>query len=75
MLAQRHATDKRISDSGDPIKHAAAHIDFDVAEDVDDMGVRLITINFLKNRHGPLGKTSALFNARTMTFVAHNEDA
>lgn len=73
ILAQRHADDKRIKDTGDAIQHTAVHIDIDIAQDSDELGVQVATLEYHKNRHGPLGKTTVLYNGKYLSFIGNTE--
>jgi replicative DNA helicase len=73
ILAQRHADDKRIKDSGDAIQHTAVHIDIEIIQDSDELGVHIANLEYHKNRHGPLGKTTVLYNGKHLSFIANAE--
>ena len=73
LLAQRHSSDKRIYDTSDALKHCAVHVDIDMEPLSDDTDVRVTTLEFHKNRHGRLGKTTVLYNGATLSFVGNNE--
>lgn len=73
ILAQRHADDKRIKDSGDAIQHTAVHIDIEISQDSDELGVHIATLEYHKNRHGPLGKTTVLYNGKYLSFIGNAE--
>lgn len=73
ILAQRHADDKRIKDTGDAIQHTAVHIDIDIAQDSDELGIQIATLEYHKNRHGPLGKTTVLYNGKHLSFVGNSD--
>jgi replicative DNA helicase len=73
ILAQRHADDKRIKDTGDAIQHTAVHIDIEMAQDTDELGVQIATLEYHKNRHGPLGKTTILYNGKYLSFIGNPE--
>lgn len=71
ILAQRHADDKRIKDTGDAIQHTAVHIDIEMSQEVDELGVQIATLEYHKNRHGPLGKTTVLYNGKYLSFIGN----
>lgn len=73
ILAQRHADDKRIKDSGDAIQHTAVHIDIEMSQEVDDLGIQIATLEYHKNRHGSLGKTTVLYNGKYLSFIGNPE--
>lgn len=73
ILAQRHAEDKRIKDTGDAIQHTAVHIDIEMSQDTDELGVQIATLEYHKNRHGPLGKTTVLYNGKYLSFIGNPE--
>ncbi len=73
VLAQRHAEDKRIKDTGDAIQHTAVHIDIDMAQDTDELGVQIATLEYHKNRHGSLGKTTVLYNGKYLSFIGNTD--
>lgn len=74
ILAQRHADDKRIKDSGDAIQHTAVHIDIEMSLDTDELGVQIATLEYHKNRHGSLGKTTVLYNGKYLSFIGNMEN-
>lgn len=73
ILAQRHAEDKRIKDSGDAIQHTAVHIDIEIVQDADEIGVHIANLEYHKNRHGPLGKTVVFYNGKHLSFISNTE--
>jgi hypothetical protein len=73
LLAQRHSSDKRIYDTSDALKHCAVHVDIDMEPLSDDTDIRITTLEFHKNRHGRLGKTTVLYNGTTLSFVGNND--
>ena len=73
MLAQRHADDKRIKDCGDAIQHVAVHIDIDMEATQDELGVQIANLEYHKNRHGPLGKTSVLYHGKHLSSVGNSQ--
>ncbi len=72
ILAQRHADDKRIKDTGDAIQHTAVHIDIQI-DDPDELGVQIATLEYHKNRHGALGKTTVLYNGKYLSFIGNSD--
>lgn len=73
VLAQRHQDDKRIKDTGDAIQHTAVHIDIQIAPDTDELGIQTAVLEYHKNRHGPLGKTSVLYHGKHLSFIGNTE--
>lgn len=67
VLAQKN-NEGRIRDCGDADKHAAAWIDIQI-EGIDYNGVRNVTLEFRKNRHGDLGGSAVIYRPDTLKFV------
>ena len=73
ILAQRHADDKRIKDTGDAIQHTAVHIDIEISQEADELGIQVSTLEYHKNRHGSLGKTTVLYNGKYLSFMSGSD--
>ena len=74
ILAQRHKDDKRVKDVGNAVEHAAAHIDVQLGDIIDEnTGTQSAVLEFLKNRHGPTGQTPVLYNRKNLHFYGNSE--
>lgn len=68
-LAQIHA-DGRLRDVGDTDRDAGAIIQLDIDKDTaDDRGICSATFEVVKNRHGPTGKYTALYDSKHVRFL------
>lgn len=75
ILAQYHEQKETIRDSTDPEKDAALwlhlNIDFDTR---DEHGICTATIEIWKNRHGPIGNQTVLYDSRRLAFVGNTNE-
>lgn len=74
ILAQRHKDDKRVKDVGNAVEHAAAHIDIELGDIIDETtGTQSAIVELLKNRHGPTGQTPVLYNRKHLFFFGNTD--
>jgi len=72
VLAQFHETKGTIRDSTDPEKDCAVWVHIDIDYDAkDEHGMCSATIALKKNRHGPVGKVTLLYDSRRLRFVSN----
>jgi replicative DNA helicase len=73
VLAQFHEQKQTIRDTTDPEKDAALWIHIDIDYDTKDShGICSAKIELFKNRHGPVGSTTILYDSKRLRFVSND---